>query len=458
MQVAGIRTDANLEEIGEPLSLYCRLSDDILPHPQACLITGISPQLLQDEGLCEAEFFTRLHGELAHPGTCTAGYNNRRFDDEVTRYGLYRNFFDPYAREWQGGNSRWDLIDMVRACYALRPEGLQWPELDGTVTLKLEHMTRANGIDHGQAHEALSDVRATIAMARLIRRQQPKLYHYLYGLRRKQEVMRRIRLLEPIVHVSGMFGAERRYATVVLPLARHPVNQNAFIACDLLADLSPLQDCTAEELRERLFTPRNELAVGQVPVPLKLIHANRCPVVAPLGVLRPEDQKRLQWSLDDCVSKAEQLRGQSGQWLEKVVHCYQRESMTKVAVDAELALYEGVLENADRRRCDAVRAASTARLASADWHFDDERMNTLLFRYRARNHRDSLTGDEKRHWFDFCHHRLFSEDSDAPLTLDAFEEVTKALSPTVSGDRQALLRQWQNYAADIGRCYKTPLL
>jgi exodeoxyribonuclease-1 len=49
----------------------------------------------------------------------------------VTRYSLYRNFFDPYAREWQGGNSRWDLIDVVRAAYALRPEGIVWPKKTG---------------------------------------------------------------------------------------------------------------------------------------------------------------------------------------------------------------------------------------------------------------------------------------------------------------------------------------
>ncbi|MCV4932819.1 exodeoxyribonuclease I, partial [Escherichia coli] len=82
----------------------------------------------------------------------------------------------------------WDLIDVVRAAYALRPDGIVWPEQDGRVTLKLERLTAANGIDHGQAHDALSDVRATIALARLIREKQPKLYDYLFALRSKQKV------------------------------------------------------------------------------------------------------------------------------------------------------------------------------------------------------------------------------------------------------------------------------
>lgn len=183
LQVAGIRTDEALNEIAEPLNIYCQPSDDILPHPAACLITGITPQQLAQNGLDEAEFMHRVHTELSAPGTCGVGYNSLRFDDEVTRYSLYRNFYDPYAREWQGGNSRWDLIDLVRTAYALRPEGIVWPQENGRVSLKLERLTAANGIEHGQAHDALSDVRATIALARLLRDKQRKLYDYLYSLR-----------------------------------------------------------------------------------------------------------------------------------------------------------------------------------------------------------------------------------------------------------------------------------
>lgn len=223
LQVAGIRTDHALNEIDEPVNLYCQPSEDILPHPAACAITGITPSQLAEKGLSEADFMTRVHAQLAAPGTCGAGYNTLRFDDEMTRYSLYRNFFDPYAREWQGGNSRWDLIDVVRAAYALRPDGLVWPTDDeGRVTLKLERLTAANNIDHGHAHEALSDVRATIALARLIREKQPKLYDWLFQLRSKQKVMDQIRLLQPLVHISGRFSAARSYVGVVLPLAWHP--------------------------------------------------------------------------------------------------------------------------------------------------------------------------------------------------------------------------------------------
>jgi exodeoxyribonuclease I len=226
---------------------------------------------------------TRTHAQLALPGTCGAGYNSLRFDDEVTRYSLYRNFFDPYAREWQGGNSRWDLIDVVRTAYALRPEGIVWPEDDGRVTLKLERLTAANGIDHGQAHDALSDVRATIALARLIRDKQPKLYEWLFQLRSKQRVLDQVRLLQPMLHISGRFSAARHYAGVVLPLAWHPKNRNALIVCDLHFDPQPLLDMDAESLRKMLVYPSRSIGLtASCRSRSSLIQINRCPVVAPL--------------------------------------------------------------------------------------------------------------------------------------------------------------------------------
>lgn len=260
MQVAGIRTNEALEEIGEPLNIYCRLADDILPHPMASLITGIGPEVLEQQGLFEAEFIDRLQQEMMQPQTCTAGFNNLRFDDEMTRATLYRNFYDPYAREWQGGNSRWDLIDVLRCTWALRPEGIHWPEQEGRVSFKLENFTAANHIDHGQAHDALADVRATIAVARLLRERQPKLFNYLYALRRKDAVQERIRLLQPILHVSGMFAVERHCLAPVLPLAWHPTNRNALIVCDLHADITPLLTLDAQALKERLYTCHDELA------------------------------------------------------------------------------------------------------------------------------------------------------------------------------------------------------
>ncbi|WP_454836016.1 exodeoxyribonuclease I [Pseudomonas lini] len=445
LQVAGIRTDFDLNEIDEPVNLYCQPSDDILPHPAACAITGITPGRLAEHGLSEADFMTRVHAQLAAPGTCGAGYNTLRFDDEMTRYSLYRNFFDPYAREWQGGNSRWDLIDVVRAAYALRPDGLVWPRDDeGRVTLKLERLTAANGIDHGHAHEALSDVRATIALARLIREKQPKLYDWLFQLRSKQKVMDQIRLLQPMVHISGRFSAARNYVGVVLPLAWHPRNRNALIVSDLHLDPQGLLDLDAETLRQRLYTRRDDLAEGELPVPLKLIHINKCPVVAPLSVLRPVDQQRL--GLDMALYQERALRLSDAQqvWRDKVSDIYSSDDFSS-SQDPEQQLYDGFIGDRDRRLCEQVRAADPAQLAQEQWPFDDERLPELLFRYRARNFPDTLSVEEQERWRIFCQKRLCAPEWGAPNTLDSFLEVTAQLMTSATSFQREVLDDWQNH-------------
>ncbi|KAI2688046.1 exodeoxyribonuclease I [Pseudomonas sp. TNT3] len=445
LQVAGIRTDFDLNEIDEPVNLYCQPSEDILPHPAACAITGITPGCLAEKGLSEADFMTRVHAQLAAPGTCGAGYNTLRFDDEMTRYSLYRNFFDPYAREWQSGSSRWDLIDVVRAAYALRPDGLEWPtDEEGRVTLKLERLSAANGIDHGHAHEALSDVRATIALARLIREKQPKLYDWLFQLRSKQKVMDQIRLLQPMVHISGRFSAARHYVGVVLPLAWHPRNKNALIVCDLHLDPEGLLDLDAESLRQRLYTRRDDLLDGELPVPLKLIHINKCPVVAPLAVLREQDQQRL--GLDMALYQARALRLSDAQnvWKDKVQAIYAREDFAQ-SEDPEQQLYDGFIGDRDRRLCEQVRVADPAQLAQQQWPFDDERLPELLFRYRARNFPDTLSSPEQERWKLFCQQRLSAPEWGAPNTLDSFAEAAAQLTLTATSSQRAVLDEWQKY-------------
>ncbi len=445
LQVAGIRTDEQLNEIGTPLNLYCRPADDILPHPGACLVTGIEPQRLQREGLGEAEFVTRLHAELARPGTCSAGYNTLRFDDELTRHALYRNFFDPYAREWQGGNARWDLIDLVRAAFALRPEGIEWPEVDGRVSLRLELLTAANGIDHGQAHDALADVRATLALARLLRQRQPRLYDWCYRLRHKAQVMEQIRLLEPLLHVSGRFSAARHYAAVVLPLAWHPRNRNALIVCDLQRDITPLLELPAEELARRLYTPHAELREGELPVPLKLLQINRSPVVAPLKVLREGDLQRLAIDLSICTARTRQLAGCQAVWQEKLLALYAAGEFSASA-DPEQRLYDGFIGERDRGLSIRVRESDPQRLCEWQGQFGDERLEELLFRYRARNFPEYLDAGEQLRWQQFCRQRLSDPQAGAPLTLAAFETEAAALLGQADPAQRALLQAWMAHA------------
>jgi len=295
-QFAAIRTDTEFNEIGEPLTLYARPADDDLPSPQACLITGITPQAALRRGVPEVEFAARIQVEMSAPGTCSLGYNSLRFDDEVSRHLFYRNLFDPYAREWQNGNSRWDLIDAVRAFHAVRPDGIEWPKReDGAPSFKLEHLTAANGIEHAGAHDALADVRATIGLARLLRACNAKFFDYLLSLRSKRRVagLLDVDARKPMLHISRRYPASRGCSALVVPLAMHPSNPNGVIVYDLAVDPAPLFSLTPEEIRARIFVSDNELAEGETRIPLKVVHINRSPVLLPIATADDAVAKRV---------------------------------------------------------------------------------------------------------------------------------------------------------------------
>ncbi|SDS14083.1 exodeoxyribonuclease-1 [Halopseudomonas sabulinigri] len=453
VQVAGVRTNEQLEEIGEPLCIDCQLPDDVLPHPMACLVTGIGPERVA-AGLGEPEFIHRLHEQMMVPGTCSVGYNSLRYDDEMTRFTLYRNFHDPYAREWQGGNSRWDLLDALRAAHALRPDGIVWPQQDGFTSLRLEALTAANGIDHGQAHDALADVRATIAMARLLRQAQPRLFDYLLTLRSKHRVSELIDLqsTRPLVHVSGRFGRERSGLGLVLPLGWHPTNRNALIVYDLAADPALIMAQPAEEIRRLLYTRHEELAVGEARPGLKLVHINKSPVLADTKVLLPADIERLQLDMPQLLHRADQLAAWRGDAQGLLAHVYAHQDNPAGAEDdPELQLYGSFIGDADRRLLPAIREADGGALAATQWPLRDQRLVDMLFRYRARNFTASLNEQERAQWQQFCRDRLTGTAPGAPITLNDFMQGINTLLPEADAQQQALLLAWQAEAKGRAR-------
>jgi len=413
-QFAGIRADMDFMPVGEPQVFYCRPADDYLPEPEAVLITGITPQQAAREGVTEAEFARRVHAMFSVPDTCILGYNNVRFDDEVTRNIFYRNFYDPYAYSWQQGNSRWDLLDVMRACYALRPEGIVWPQNeDGLPSFRLEHLTRANGVEHSHAHDAMADVDATLAMARLARQAQPKLFEYLYRHRGKNQLKTLIDIaaMKPLVHVSGMFGAWRGNTAWIAPLAWHPDNQNALVVCDLSGDMSVLLDMNASQLRTLLYTRRDQLG-QQSPAPIKLVHINKCPVLTPANTLRPEDAERLGIDRQQCLENLKTLR-QHPEIREKVLAVYSEADPFTPSDNVDAQLYDGFFGDADKSAMGIIRETDPINLPALDISFVDRRLEPLLFRYRARNFPQTLDDDEQQRWLAY-RKEVFSADKLQP--------------------------------------------
>ncbi len=453
VQFAGLRTDLDFNPIGRPLMIYARPADDMLPQPGACLVTGITPQQARREGVCEADFFNAINDELSRPGTCALGYNSIRFDDEFTRYGLYRNFHDPYAREWQNGNSRWDIIDVVRLTRALRPEGIEWPvDEAGVTSFRLELLTAANGIEHQGAHDALVDVHATIAMAKLVKERQPRLFDYVFSNRDKKSLGQQLNVRDrrPVVHVSAKYPARLGCIAVVLPLALHPVNRNGVIVYDLRTDPQPLLDLSVEEIRRKLYTRTEDLAEGEARIPLKMISLNHAPVVVPLNTLTPG--AREEWDLDERREQRHLRQLLDAPELEAKIREVFRERPFEPVSDPDQDLYGGFISDHDRRLCEQVLRQSPAQLRDFHPAFEDRKLTELLFRYRARNWPETLDEGEKQRWEEYRRQRLTNPDGGSSITLDAYrKELSRLVVDTgLTPKQRQIVDALLDWPAEIG--------
>jgi exodeoxyribonuclease-1 len=453
-QFAGLRTDADLNETGAPLVLFCRPADDILPSPDACLVTGITPQHARAAGLPEAEFAVAVQRELAAPGTCSVGYNSLRFDDEVSRHLFYRNLLDPYALGWQNGNSRWDLIDVLRLAHALRPGGIHWPEREpGVTSFKLEDLTAANDIPHAGAHDALADVRATIGMARLLKQSQPRLFDYALTLTDKTRVRELLDKGQPVLHVSQRYPASHGCIAPVAVVAPNPRNPNGVLCFDLRQDPVLLLDLSVDQIRARLFTPADQMPEGVERIPLKALKVNASPVLAPLKTLTAEAAAR--WAIDPVAvdAHARRLAGHEAALAAKLAEVYRNDTLAP-PTDTDLMLYSGeFFSEQDRRTMQHLRGLTPLELAAEHPRFDDSRLPTMLFRMRARSWPETLSEAEQEDWDAWRFERLTDPDAGGSLTIDAYEQRIGELREERADDAGAqsvlgMLEQWGEQVMD----------
>lgn len=453
-QWAGVRVSDELEPIEPAKALYCKPAVDYLPAPESVLLTGITPQYCAEHGLLEPEFIAGILHEFQQPNTCTVGYNNLRFDDEFTRHLAYRNFHDPYAYSYQNGNSRWDLLDVLRAAYALRPDGIAWArQEDGTPSFRLEDLSAANGIEHTQAHDALSDVWATLGLMRLLRKHQPRLWDYALKLRDKNHVLAQLQQHQgkALLHVSGMFGATRSFLSLVVPISPHPYNKNAWIVVDLAGDVAPLLELSVEALQAALFAKKDPQSALPT-VPLKLIHANKCPFIAPIATLRASDAERLGMDVDAMLARVKHLPN-TADFANKIKALWAGDGLAyRADLPAREQLYAGFFDPHDKALCARIVQAisrdnllNEKEIFTENLPFHDPRLPELWFEYRARYAFHTLSRREQLRWQQTVHNRLQEQ------MLPYAESLQQsALRQDLSERQRQLLQQLYDYGAKKG--------
>ncbi len=446
-QFAAIRTDADLEPVGEPVMLYCQPASDLLPQPDACLITGITPQQARAEGLPENEFAGAIAVQMHQPGTCSVGYNSLRFDDEFTRHLFWRNFFDPYAREYANGNSRFDLIDLARMMRALRPDGLAWPDReDGSPGFRLEALAAANGLDTRNAHDAMADVEATLGLARRMRAAQPRLWQWALRMRERHTVSALLAQRRPLLHASSRLPARYSATAPVLPLAEHPAIRSQWLVWNLRKDPYPFLELDADQLADLLWTPAADLPEGLQRLPVKIVRSNRCPMLAPMTVLDEAATERLELDLPQVEAHAAVLHDHPD-FIVRLKALFQRPPGT--AIDPELDLYGGFVRGSDASLRDRIRELSPDQLNELSTPFEDERLNTLLFRYRARLWPERLDESELARWQAYRRRRLLHDPELASIQLAEYQQRLTELFQQ-HPERRELLEHLAQWPAEIG--------
>ncbi|TVS11631.1 MAG: exodeoxyribonuclease I [Wenzhouxiangella sp.] len=447
-QFAALRTNVDLEPIEAPLVVYCRPADDMLPQPAACMITGITPQLARQRGVPEHEFAGTVSEAMSRPGTCSVGYNNFRFDDEVTRHLFWRNFIDPYAREYANGNTRFDLIDLTRLTRALRPAGLHWPDRDdGTPSFRLEDLARANGMDTSRAHDALADVEATLGLARLIRSAQPRLWEWALGLRQRHQVDRLLRSGKPLLHASARLPAQWCATAPILPLGEHPQIRSQWVVWNLRESPAPFLELDEDELADLLWTPAADLPEGRERLPVKLVRSNRCPMLSPMSVLDSAAADRLAIDPGRIRRHAQDIAA-AVDFRERLLRLFQQDR-ARSTPDPEIDLYGGFSPRPDQALRDRVRSMTGQDLAALGEPFSDERLNVLLFRYRARGWPESLDSAEQARWAEYRRRRLVDDPDLASIRLHDYQaEVSRLLSE--HPERRRLLEDLMRWPGEIG--------
>ena len=228
LQFAAIRTDRRLNEIDRH-AVTVKLRPDVVPSPTAVLTNRISVTEFS-EGLCEYEASEQIHRLMNQPGTTSIGYNTMGFDDEFMRFSFHRNLLPPYTHQYKNGCSRMDLFPIAVIYQLYKKDVLTWPEIDGKLSLKLEHLNSANRLASGQAHDAMVDVAATVELARRFNKEE-KMWRYLEGYFNKETDAHRLEEL-PIalksaagdhckgLMVSGEYGPGQNYQIPIISIGR----------------------------------------------------------------------------------------------------------------------------------------------------------------------------------------------------------------------------------------------
>lgn len=439
-QFAGIRTDLDLNILEEKIDIICRPTLDRLPSPEACMVTGISPMTNKIKGMNEVSFFQRINKELGRDGTCGIGYNNISFDDEVTRNGLYRNFIDPYQREWKNGCSRWDLLNVLRIVDAIKPNTFIVPtdKETGKKVFKLDQLSLANGIEHENAHDALADVIATIEMAKIVKEKEPELFDLLFKQRNKAGIEGRLFepksgwgaenkiIFKPFVMADSFFGGDQKFIEVLYPISTKGTD---LYCIKLTKEIDQILNLDSDDLKEALYKKKEDMQEGELRIPLHTLRTNKCPIILPVSMITKEIAENLGIDGNQLRTNIGKIKANFSEIQQKIVKVFGTPFKADDDLDVDQQIYNGFFSNNDKSRFEEIKKTESIYLLDYlkenKSKFEDKRIEEMLFRYICRNFETDLDDETLQKWDEFCKNRIL--DGVYSLTFDQYFEKLEIL-------------------------------
>jgi len=433
---AAIRTDANLNEV-DRFEARSRLLPHVLPHPAALRTNGLPIGRLLDPSLSSHYDMVRAIRQrlLSWSPSIFVGYNSIRFDEEMLRHALFQALHPAYLTS-NHNNSRADVWGLVMAAAAVSPACLSVPiGPEGRPIFRLEQLASANGVAHERAHDALSDVVATLELCRLVHQRSPELWQRFVRFSKKATVADFVEAEDGFMLTE--FFANQAYHAPVVCIGRDPDQANGRFCLGLNGDVDRLAAMTDDELRTEL---------AQKPCPVRRLRINAAPTLtalydAPEVMLDGVD-------IEAIEAQARRVKGDSA-LCSRLVSAYTSTREPRVpSPHPEERLYDGFPGPQDEARMIAFHDADWRDRLSIVQSFDDERLRFFglrLLYFEAR----SVLPEGLRLELERALSGHLVDDDAGGLTLEqALREIEETLSDGAS-DVGGTLADYRTYL--VGR-------
>ena len=444
LQFAAIRCDQNLNQVETPSNLFCKPRNDVFPSPSAILANRLDFRKCKREGLSEFEFALAAHDVLRRPNTFIAGYNSKKFDDELMRFLFYRNLIDPYKWGYERENKRIDVMDQILLAHVFNREvGLEFPVVDGQVSLKLEHIAEDNHFDARNHHDALNDATNTRSIMEIIRNQRPKLFEYALQRVNEEENRKLITESELFCHVSTIYGYANNCVSIQRFLCFHPIIRKRLLTWNLTYDPLELLKRSPQEIAQNLYLNKEqkafEIGFGEITL-------NQTPMVLKYSL----NQSNLEVEKEKIQDNLEKLRGVEQQLSDLAEATYQIKDPPQVQ-DVDASLYDSAFFPDRNNNIRLIDEVIQNPMDFDHREIQNKRYSELLLRLQGRNHYEQLSPQNQDEYNRYRREKLLSEEKKDWMTHEQFKNELGDLKRTqrLSSEQEVLLSHLIDHVEQI---------